>query len=32
VSALERILAYDPNPAKRQRAVELLDHLGVSRT
>ena len=32
VSALERILAYDPNPAKRERAGELLGRLGVART
>jgi hypothetical protein len=32
VSALERILAYDPSPAKRERAGELLGQLGVSRT
>jgi hypothetical protein len=29
VSALERILAYDPNPAKRERASQLLSELGV---
>ncbi len=30
VSALERILAYDPNPAKRDRAAELLSRLSAA--